>query len=68
VFQVEIVNNTPKAFANFSPWLEHSDNHGFGPFILQLTLKGFDARETLSGFNAFLVIRTQGSHYVRTLG
>jgi len=41
---------------------------GFGPFILQLTLKGFDASETLSGFNAFLVIRTQGSHYVRTLG
>lgn len=21
--------DTPKALANFSPWLEHSDNHGY---------------------------------------
>ena len=33
---------------------------GVGPFHLRLTLKGFDARETLSGFNEFRVIGPPG--------
>jgi len=61
---LKFVHNTPKAFANLSPWLERSDNHGVGPFNVRLTLKGFDARGTLSGLIAVLVIGTQGSHYV----
>ena len=43
---------TPKAFANFSPELERSDNSGKTTTTIDSTLKGFGARGTLSGFNA----------------
>jgi hypothetical protein len=36
--------------------------------IIDSTLKGFAARETLSGFNRYFFMLTQGSHFVRTLG
>ena len=45
--------NTPKAFANVSPGLERSDNPGNESITNVLTLKGFAARRTLSGFNKF---------------
>jgi len=38
--------------ANFSPELERSDNSGITNNDKRKTLKGFAARETLSGFNA----------------
>ena len=40
---------TPKALANVSPELERSDNSGIAQYKRELTLKGFAARETLSG-------------------
>ena len=48
--------NTPKAFANFSPGLEHSDNPGIANNKTDPTLKGFVLRGTLSGFNASFLI------------
>jgi hypothetical protein len=48
VHQFEI---TPEAFANFSPGLERSDNPGNVNKKSGVTLKGFAARETLSGFS-----------------
>ena len=39
---------TPEAFANSSPGLERSDNPGNELKIWELTLKGFDLRETLT--------------------
>ena len=47
-----VLNSTPKAFANFSPGLERSDNPGKTATTIDSTLKGFAARGTLSGFNA----------------
>jgi hypothetical protein len=47
-----VLNSTPKAFANFSPGLERSDNHWENRNTIDSTLKGFAARGTLSGFNA----------------
>jgi len=41
---------TPKAFANFSPGLERSDNPGTKQRNV-LTLKGFLSRRTLTGLN-----------------
>jgi hypothetical protein len=34
---------TPKALANFSPWLERSDNHGYEATNYVSTLKGLAA-------------------------
>jgi len=45
--------NTPKAFANFSPGLERSNNPGDEFPKCALTLKGFANRRTLSGFNDY---------------
>jgi hypothetical protein len=47
--------DTPKALANFSPGLARSDNSGIDIQAGRLTLKGFAARRTLSGFNAHLL-------------
>jgi hypothetical protein len=52
--------NTPKAFANFSPGLERSDNPGIANKKNNPTLKGFVLRGTLSGFNDYLMIHSQG--------
>jgi hypothetical protein len=61
-------HSTPKAFANFSPGLERSDNPGKAATTIASTLKGFAARGTLSGFNHIFFMRIQGSRYARTLG
>jgi hypothetical protein len=42
---------TPEALANFSQWLERSDNHGITIYKGDGTLKGFGSWRTLSGFN-----------------
>jgi hypothetical protein len=42
---------TPKAFANFSPGLERSDNPGNQIKSMTQTLKGFAKFQTLSGFD-----------------
>src|SRR5262249_3576611 len=52
--------STPKAFANFSPGLERSDNPGTPITNKPPTLKGFAARETLSGFNAHFLYAYPG--------
>jgi hypothetical protein len=51
--------NTPKAFANFSPGLERSENPG-SVIDIQLTLKGFVGRQTLSGFYSVFIILFPG--------
>ena len=43
---------TPKALANFSPGFECSENPGSSNQNQYKTLKGFDGRRTLSGFNS----------------
>jgi hypothetical protein len=51
---------TPKAFANFSPGLERSDNPGdINPKFVS-TLKGFLSWRTLSGFIPYFVVHSQG--------
>jgi len=52
--------NTPKAFANFSPGLERSNNPGDEFPKCALTLKGFANRRTLSGFNDYLMFLIPG--------
>ena len=47
--------NTPKAFANFSPGLERSDNPGGYVYNARPTLKGFANCRTLSGFHCLFV-------------
>jgi len=59
---------TPKAFANYSPGLERSDNPGIIILILLSTLKGFGAWRTLSGLIRKLNLLSQGSRYAPTLG
>ena len=54
---------TLKAFANFSPELERSDNPGLAQIIYQ-TLKGFGGQQTLSGFLSIFNSSTQGSRYL----
>jgi hypothetical protein len=51
VGQFEFGTNTPKALANFSPGLERSDNPGLAILKFLITLKGFAAGGTLTGFN-----------------
>jgi hypothetical protein len=40
---------TPKALANFSPWLERRDNHGITIHKDDGTLKGFGSGEPFQG-------------------
>jgi len=46
---------TPKAFANFSPGLERSDNPGYG-IRVQINPEGVRRKPTLSGLNVFLFL------------
>ena len=59
--QLKFVTSTPKALANFSPRLERSDNLGSANHIINLTLKGFAAGGTLSGFPNIVFYANQGS-------
>jgi hypothetical protein len=61
------VKLTLKALANVSPGLERSDNPGFQIEIL-LNPERVRRRQTLSGFQPFFFVMTQGSRYARTLG
>src|SRR5215217_3904436 len=47
--------NTPKAFANFSPGFERSENPGFSNIKVLRTLKGFVSCGTLSAFQSSLL-------------
>src|SRR5689334_24878310 len=56
--KIEVVRQfeiTPKAFANFSPGLERSDNPGYG-IRVQINPEGVRRKPTLSGLNAFLFL------------
>jgi hypothetical protein len=59
---------TPKALANSSPGLERSDNPGESNLKSDSTLKGFLSWRTLSGFNPFSRIQSQGFRYAQTPG
>ena len=50
-----LVENTPKAFANFSPGFEEREPWVWNQ-ISRSTLKGFANRGTLSGFRTLLVL------------
>jgi hypothetical protein len=50
-YMFEFHRITPKAFANFSPVLERSDNPGIRTLSRHRTLKGFANRQALSGFS-----------------
>ena len=58
---------TPKAFANFSPGLERSDNPGNSSRRSLKTLKGFANCRTLSGLK-ISYFKTQGCRCAPTLG
>jgi hypothetical protein len=49
------LNLTLKAFANFSPELERSDNSGIQITKQESTLKEFVSSRTLSRFQAFII-------------
>jgi len=55
------LNETPKAFANFSPGLELATTLGDRSDIKAKTLKGLGSWRTLSGLNPFYLSHTQGS-------
>ena len=61
--------NTPKAFANFSPGLERSDNPGRQYKKVTKTLKalGMCRNNPFQGLDKFL-LSTQGCRYAPTLG
>jgi hypothetical protein len=65
---LKLGTNTPKALANFSPGLERSDNPGLANLKILITLKGFDAGGTLTGFKRILFMRTQGCRFAPTAG
>ena len=59
---------TPKALANLSPGFERSENPGKHVNKKILTLKGFIARQTLTGFQENVDGYSQGCRFAPTLG